>query len=692
MYRLWAPLVRQVDLTGAGWSAGANWAGTPPPEWPTSAGLGTGVYDEGFPDAASGFRVNRIRLFQDGNPGNDHTYAIFAPGGQPIGTVTPASAGWTAWLTVPAGIPDGQGIWTVEVDRAQGSSTAQPGLFPRPGNAGNQVDEPYVSPYGDRFEGILGVEFDGEPISDQPPQCRDEVTLQLSPPLPCARPGVPVAVQFTAAVNPVIPAYTGPYLWQITDVGSGMVLQPYTSGGPQQSFVFPGSGTYRVRVKVEQPECDESVLLDALQFAIPACVCDVALTGPTQIPCVSSGTAPAQTFTATTSSSYAGPFTWEVWPAAGPALVQTTGGSTYSFAFPGPGHYEVRVSLITAGCEIGTVSDAVSVTVPSCDCPLLNSLSVNTTSACDRVFVADVTFPPTAVAVTYEWDFGDGQSATTSVPSVAHTYQSNGTKHVSVTVVAPGCAPLSASVDTVVAGCQPVVPGGPPAPTGCSAGGGSVTVVFDQDLDPASASDPANYSVSIAGAPPITPGTVSYNAAARSVTISGLPISPGDSVNVTVSNVRSAAGQPLVSPTSVTCTAPATPTVPTTSPLCPILLVIAVVLLLLGSLAIVAGICFKVPWLVVVGGIVGGVGLILFILWAIFCAAITPCNVMQVVHCVLWVFVAIVGPVLATLANIFGGPVPSECGVAALVAWGGWGALFAWLGTIMSAVGCSRRC
>lgn len=45
---------------------------------------------------------------------------------------------------------------------------------------------------------------------------------------------------------------------------------------------------------------------------------------------------------------------------------------------------------------------------------------------------------PTA-AVTYAWDFGDGQTATTSTSVVSHTYQMDGPKHVTATVQAPNC-------------------------------------------------------------------------------------------------------------------------------------------------------------------------------------------------------------------------------------------------------------
>jgi len=46
----------------------------------------------------------------------------------------------------------------------------------------------------------------------------------------------------------------------------------------------------------------------------------------------------------------------------------------------------------------------------------------------------------------------------------------------------------------------------------------------------------------------------------------------------------------------------------------------AITLLLLGAASIIIGVCYSVPPLVIAGGIAVAIGLLLFILWAVFCA------------------------------------------------------------------------
>ena len=125
------------------------------------------------------------------------------------------------------------------------------------------------------------------------------------------------------------------------------------------------------------------------------------------------------------------------------------------------------------------------------------------------------------------------------------------------------------------------------------------------------------------------------------------------------------------------------------SGLCAGLLISAITLLVLGAAAIIIGVCFAVPPLVVAGAIAAGVGALLFILWVAFCARFTPCDVMQTMHCILFFLIAVVAPIIFVLAIVFGG---LPCAIAAAAAWGGWGTLYAWLGVVMGQVGCSKIC
>jgi hypothetical protein len=124
-------------------------------------------------------------------------------------------------------------------------------------------------------------------------------------------------------------------------------------------------------------------------------------------------------------------------------------------------------------------------------------------------------------------------------------------------------------------------------------------------------------------------------------------------------------------------------------PSCAILLVLSIALLLVGAVLVVVGVCTAVPWVWIAGAIVGGLGLLLFVIWALVCARFTACPLMRTMHCILFWIIAVVAPVLVVVAAIFGG---LPCALAAAAAWGGWGTLYAWLGAIMRGVGCTPTC
>jgi hypothetical protein len=123
--------------------------------------------------------------------------------------------------------------------------------------------------------------------------------------------------------------------------------------------------------------------------------------------------------------------------------------------------------------------------------------------------------------------------------------------------------------------------------------------------------------------------------------------------------------------------------------LCAGLLISAITLLVLGAASIIIGVCFNVPPLIIAGAIAAGLGLLLFILWVVFCARFTPCSVMQTMHCILFFLIAVVAPIIFVLAILFGG---LPCAIAVAAAWGGWGTLYAWLGVIMGQVNCTKIC
>lgn len=117
---------------------------------------------------------------------------------------------------------------------------------------------------------------------------------------------------------------------------------------------------------------------------------------------------------------------------------------------------------------------------------------------------------------------------------------------------------------------------------------------------------------------------------------------------------------------------------------CDILLVLIIVLILVGSIVIVVGVCVGYPVVWIIGIVIALIGLILFLIWTIICAGQTLCGIVLTVYCILdWIVK--VGWIVALVAGIVGG---QACGLAGFAAWGGWGALLSWYTTVMFRIGC----
>ena len=157
----WFPVVAASDLASSGWSAGPAWAGRAPGPWESASGDPAGHLRHRVLHDGDRFPGEPVPGLAPGDPSSDFVVTATSPGGAWSGSVATAS-GWSAWVNVPATVTDGKGIWALSIDRAAGSSVSQPALLPDPaGGPRNSVDEPYVSPYGNEYEGVLGVEVDG---------------------------------------------------------------------------------------------------------------------------------------------------------------------------------------------------------------------------------------------------------------------------------------------------------------------------------------------------------------------------------------------------------------------------------------------------------------------------------------------------------------------------------------------------
>ena len=760
---VWAELAKQNDIDSASWG-GAGWPGPPPVAWPPPPTPPVNG-DEGYSAAAVAFTVTDVSVIMRDVRNTEFEFTIHDPANNIVGTVTPtslASAPGVYPVTVPGGgafvpVPDGKGIWTVDITRISGSAVAEPALY-LGGPPGNLVLPPYVSPYGNSFEGILGLAFDGEEVTCPTVKTLTAEVEVQTPAGPvwqaqgsltgadCVNIGQKVRLTATYA-NPPPLAGTN-YDW---DFGDSSVVPNTQHPVNSQEHAYAAAGSYAAAVALQILGCS-TLMTKAVEVCWP-CPTKVEIqpSPPQALPV--SGCAPgsaAATFSVIVTWP-AGPqpvptgYTWVVNGPTGKYEITTSAPNVSTAAAwkktsvtpnligpvdlsqpspPPPGlGYSVSVTVNVVNLRPGcTLVDTREFNVPACvPCPQVSITAPSVTGCAPQnavgSFTAQIPIGPGAPTPTgYTWTIGhaaSGRQAT--VVTVGPTVSTSSTvppwtgslatgagavdlttpdfytvkvtaEYAPGTRFPPGCDP-STTLTFKVPTCAP-----PPTLSACSVTAGTpgtITATFDSAVDPTSAGNPANYKVSINGGAQQTPaaGTVSYDPTTMTTTLSGFNLSGGDTVVVTVTNVTDPSGT-VTTPSSSTCSAPGGGGGDGTLG-CGILLVLAIILLLLGAVVVVIGFCIGVPWVVVIGFIIGALGLILFILWSIFCSAVTPCSLMREMHCLLFWSVT-VAPVVVAIAGALGG---LPCGLAAAGAWGGWGTLYAWLGAIMQGVGCPpRRC
>ena len=130
-------------------------------------------------------------------------------------------------------------------------------------------------------------------------------------------------------------------------------------------------------------------------------------------------------------------------------------------------------------------------------------------------------------------------------------------------------------------------------------------------------------------------------------------------------------------------------------PSCEILLWLAMILMLVGMVAVLVGclISSAVPqvgfWLQLIGWIVFGIGWILFIIWLIFCSSVTACRVILAVRAFVMWLIAIFAVISIVLSII--GAVNTSFLVCALFSWAytaNWGVVLLILDKVAEARGC----
>lgn len=486
------------------------------------------------------------------------------------------------------------------------------------------------------------------------------------------------------------------------DCGGGPVNAATRSSGGNWAVDVPATCTCGQNIVVTascatDPACSDTFagLLDCQQDACPAGAINVAVGG-----CNDDGT---RNVTLTANLVAIPPGTvvgqWDYGDTTlGVAFVIPAPGAytegPHAYATPGP--YTARLLyVLPAGCPplTATVSGLAACPIV---CPEIVSISVSVAGVCNADGTRTVNLDAVISGGTpqaYRWEFGDPSPPQTifppNPPATSHNYPAAGTgtspytATLTVTglhpscidtevaaVNVPGCdgaCPTISNVTAVVGDCKP----GNIRPVSLDAtvsGGGATE--FDWDFG-----DSTTQVITMNPSPATSHDYAAPGSYTATVTMKGPPGCPDQTVSGPV-NVPSCGGGNGGGGDGG-------------SGFCAGLLIAAIALLLLSGALFIIGVCFSVPPLVIAGIVAAGLGLVLFIIWAIFCAAFTSCSVMQTVHCILFVIVAIIAPIIVLIAFVFGTP---ACGFAAAAAWGVWGTFYAWLGVVMGAVGCAKTC
>ncbi len=195
------------------------------------------------------------------------------------------------------------------------------------------------------------------------------------------------------------------------------------------------------------------------------------------------------------------------------ALAVTPDGSTVYVTNGGDNTLTpISVATDTAGTAIAAGGDPAGIAI-SPDVGPQAALTA-TTSGAATSFDASGSVPGTSPIVSYSWNFGDGTTAMTSVPTTSHTYTSNGTFTATVTETDA----LGTSTSEVYTGQAASLSGGPGATA-------SSTVVID--VDNCSYQNNCQAQVTTAATPTSPQQTVSVLAPANSQAAQVLTVTSG---------------------------------------------------------------------------------------------------------------------------------------------------------------------
>ncbi len=141
-------------------------------------------------------------------------------------------------------------------------------------------------------------------------------------------------------------------------------------------------------------------------------------------------------------------------------ILAPNNGAVIQHKYQCPGNYNVTLTILS-NCEpFYTDDETIEIELPSCGCPTVSSFTaeVDENNSCTWCFEAKVGSPFVQCIDNYLWNFDDEHTEYTEIPKVCHTYSSDGTYNVTLTLLGgvgqAGGGPCSYSKEIEVTNCK----------------------------------------------------------------------------------------------------------------------------------------------------------------------------------------------------------------------------------------------
>ena len=235
----------------------------------------------------------------------------------------------------------------------------------------------------------------------------------------------------------------------------------------------------------------------------------------------------------------------------GPANATLAYSVTHDYSPPGPFTATLNVILPT-GCPPAAIVTVGPLDRCPTNCPdatiAVNVVGCAGAGGAVAVATFALTLVPPTSGCTFHWNFGDGNTAVTAVPSAAHTYTTPGSFAVSVAVVCGATCVSSAGVTAVVPSCCPVILSVSGSVSGCVDSNHTATVTWVATTDPPGSPGSFfwSYNDGVTATTAAPTHTRTYNTTGtKSVNVtytSPVPICPPTSASAAVSVPRCGGG------------------------------------------------------------------------------------------------------------------------------------------------------